>query len=124
VLGSLEVGKKADVMVIGGNACSPYDALLAATPADVRLVLVGGAALYGDLALQGLGPLTPGCETLDVCTSSKFVCVAAPSSSATDKFGQTLAAIRTQLEAALTAYDDQDLSEWNFAPLTPLVRCP
>src|SRR5204862_6914379 len=32
VLGSLAPGMKADIMVIGGDTCSPYDALLAAHP--------------------------------------------------------------------------------------------
>src|SRR4051794_20508728 len=50
LLGSLAVGKKADIMVIAGDACAPYDALIAATPAEVRLVVVGGVALYGDPA--------------------------------------------------------------------------
>src|SRR6185295_2027047 len=95
VLGSLAPGKKADVMVIGGDGCAPYDALLAATPAEVRLVLVGGVALYGDAALKSLGPATPGCEDLDICGQPKFVCMAAQSTVSTDKLDQTLAEIET-----------------------------
>jgi cytosine/adenosine deaminase-related metal-dependent hydrolase len=124
LIGSLEAGKKADVMVIGGDACAPYDALLAATPADVRLVLVGGVALYGDAALKPLGPATPGCEDLDVCAGSKFICVATPSSTATDKLGQTLAQIQSTLDTALSDYDALALTAWTFAPITPIVRCP
>jgi cytosine/adenosine deaminase-related metal-dependent hydrolase len=123
VLGSLAAGKKADIMVIGGDACNPYEALVSAAPADVRLVLVGGTALYGDPALETLGPATPGCESLNVCNRSKFICVAAPSQTASDKFSQTLATITTTLTSALEDYDALDLSEWNFAPLAPLVRC-
>jgi cytosine/adenosine deaminase-related metal-dependent hydrolase len=123
VLGSLTAGKKADIMVIGGDACAPYDALVSATPADVRLVLVGGVALYGDPALETLGPATPGCETLSVCNRSKFICVAAPSQTATDKFAQTFDDITMTLESALEAYDALNLSSWDFAPLAPLVRC-
>jgi hypothetical protein len=124
VLGSLAPGLKADVMVISGDGCDPYVALLAARPKDVRLVLVGGKALYGDPALETLGPATPGCEALDVCGTSKFICVAAPSMSATDKFGQTLVEIQTTLNTALAAYDMMNVSQWNFAPITPVVRCP
>ncbi len=123
VLGSLAAGKKADIVVIAGDACAPYDALINATPADVRLVLVGGKALYGDAMLEALGPATPGCEDLTVCNRSKFVCVAAPSQTATDKFDQTLTAISTALESALEAYDAQNLSSFDFAPIAPLVRC-
>ncbi len=124
VIGALAPGMKADVMVIGGDPCAPYDALLAATPADVRLVLVGGVSLYGDPALKGLGPSTPGCEDLTVCTSAKFICVAAPSTSPTDAFGETLADIQTTLSTALDAYDAMALTQWKFAPITPIVRCP
>ena len=123
VLGSVEVGKKADLMVIGGDRCSPYDSLLASSPADVRLVMVGGSVLYGDAALQALGPVSPGCEAMDVCGVDKFACVAAPSLNATDKFGQTLGDIRTTLSSALSDYDALNLSAWDFAPLTPIVRC-
>lgn len=124
VLGSLAVGKKADVMVIGGDSSSPYDALLAAQPADVRLVLVGGVALYGDPALQGLGPAIPGCEALNVCSQNKFICVAAPTQSVADKLDQTLADITTNLATELANYDGLDLSAWDFSPLAPIVRCP
>ncbi|MFT3773070.1 MAG: amidohydrolase family protein [Minicystis sp.] len=124
VLGSIAVGKKADLMVIGGDTCAPYDALLASTPADVRLVMVGGKVLYGDAALKSLGPATPGCEDLDVCTTPKFACVAAQSSSSTDKLGQTYLQIQKTIGDALTAYDALNLTQWKFAPITPLVRCP
>jgi len=123
VIGSIEVGKKADLMVIGGDRCSPYDALLAASPSDVRLVVVGGTVLYGDAALQALGPAVPGCEAMDVCGANKFVCAAAPSQNATDKFGQTLGVIQTTLSTALSDYDSLNLSAWDFSPLTPIVRC-
>jgi len=123
-LGSIAVGKKADLMVIGGDASKPYDALLAATPREVRLVMVGGVPLYGDVAIKALGPATPGCETIDVCCASKFVCVAEAGGTSTNKFGQTYAEIKSTLEGALTAYDALALTSYKFAPLTPLVRCP
>jgi 5-methylthioadenosine/S-adenosylhomocysteine deaminase len=123
VLGSIEVGKKADLMVMGGDRCTPYDALIASSPSDVRLVMVGGTVLYGDAPLQPLGPAIPGCEAMNVCGTDKFVCVAAASHTATDKFGQTLAHIQTTLSAALSDYDALNLSAWDFSPLTPIVRC-
>jgi hypothetical protein len=123
VLGSIEVGKKADLFVIGGDTAAPYDSILAATPSDVRLVLVNGVPLYGDTALLPIAPSTPGCETLDVCTMQKFVCVAEPGGTATNKLGQTLAQIKSVLETELTTYDNLDLSSWDFMPLAPLVKC-
>lgn len=123
-IGSIEVGKKADLMVIGGNAAAPYDALLAATPRDVRLVMVNGMALYGDMELKTIAQATPACETLDVCCASKFVCVAASGGGSTNKWGQTYAEITSALSKALTDYDALGLTSYKFAPLAPLVKCP
>ncbi len=124
VLGSIAVGLKADLFVIGGDTTAPYDALLASTPKDVRLVMVGGVALYGDTALQALGPASPGCEAIDICCRDKFICVARSDGTATNKFGQTLDAISDALTTGMQAYDDLHLTEWSFAPIAPLVKCP
>lgn len=124
VIGSLEVGKKADVTVIAGDVTTPYEAILAATPREVRLVLVGGVPLYGDSALSALGPAAPGCEALDICGEQKFACVAEQGGTATNKLSQTWAEIATTLETELAGYDAMNLSEWDFAPLAPLVKCP
>jgi hypothetical protein len=115
---------KADIAVASGDASAPYDAILAATPSDVRLVLVDGIALYGDDQLEPLGDPTPGCEAIDICGEQKFLCVAIEGGDSTNKFGQTFAEIETILVDALAAYDALDLSSWDFAPLTPLVTCP
>jgi 5-methylthioadenosine/S-adenosylhomocysteine deaminase len=123
VLGSITVGKKADLMIIGGDTTKPYDALLAASPADVRLVLVGGAPLYGDKVLQPIGQASPACEDLDICCQAKFACVAAPGGTAANKLGQTLGEIESALTTNLTQYDSFDLTQWDFAPLAPLVKC-
>ena len=105
VLGSLTAGKKADVLVITGDTRAPHEALLAATPADVRLVIVNGVPLYGDDELQALGPASPGCESLPVCCADKFLCVAEAGGDATNKLGQTFAEINQTLSAGLEAYD-------------------
>jgi len=123
VLGALAPGMKADVMVVGGDRAHPYDALLAATPAEVRLVSVDGRVLYGDAVLGALGPTSPGCEPLDICGASKFVCVAAPGGTAANKLGQTLGQVTATIATELQRYDDLDLSAWNFSPPAPLVRC-
>ena len=124
VLGSITVGKKADLMIIGGDAANPYDALLAATPADVRLVLVGGVPLYGDKALQPIAQVSPACEDLDICCQAKFACVAAPGGTAVNKLGQTFSEIESTLTTNLTQYDALNATQWDFAPLAPLVKCP
>jgi len=50
-LGTLEVGKYADLMVIvkPDMATTPYQALIAATVRDVVIVIVSGEPLYGDV---------------------------------------------------------------------------
>jgi cytosine/adenosine deaminase-related metal-dependent hydrolase len=122
-IGSIAVGKKADLMIIGGDTTMPYDALLAARPADVRLVMVGGAVLYGDKVLQPISQAAPACEDLDICCQSKFVCVAAPGGTAANKLGQSLADIEMSLNTNLTQFDSFDLTQWDFMPLAPLVKC-
>ncbi|CAN5903762.1 hypothetical protein BH11MYX3_BH11MYX3_21450 [soil metagenome] len=124
VLGSIEVGKKADLMVIPGDLSTAYDSLLKATPADVRLVMVGGVALYGDPAVAPLGPSSPGCETIGVCAATKFACVAQAGGTAINKLGQSYAEIQSVLAGNLAAYDALDASPYNFSPITPLARCP
>jgi hypothetical protein len=51
------------------------------------------------------------------------LCVATTSSA--NKLDQTLATIQTNLETALTTADSLTTGDgFNFAPLTPLVKCP
>jgi cytosine/adenosine deaminase-related metal-dependent hydrolase len=123
-IGALKVGMQADVTVIAGDGAKPYDAVLAATPREVSLVVVNGVPLYGDAALVDLGPKSPGCEALEICGGAKFACVAEAGGTATNKLGQTLAEIKSTLETELGTYDAMNLSEWDFAPIAPLVKCP
>ena len=84
--------------------------------------MVGGNVLYGDSVLQAAGPATPGCETIDICGSPKFVCVA--QSSTANKLNQTYAQITGALNDALTLADSLTTDDgFDFAPLTPLVTC-
>ncbi len=122
-IGQVKAGYAADLMVVNKSATTPYDAIVGATPGDVRLVMVGGQVLYGDTDLQSLAPATPGCEAFSACGTNKFLCVA--TSGTTDKLNQTYAQLQTTLEQALEVADQQTTSDgWNFAPLTPIVKCP
>jgi len=123
VLGSLAPGKKADLVVLAGDPARPYEALLAATPAEVRLVMVGGVPLYGEAALAPLGPPTPGCEQLAICGVDKFLCVAQAGGTASNKLGQTFADITSVIADELQRYDNLDLTSWDFSPVAPLVKC-
>lgn len=121
-VGSIAVGKFADLMVIGGDSTKPYDALLAVTPRDVRMTMIGGKILYGDEVLQKAAPTTP-CEGIPICGRPKFVCVAEAASATVKKMDQTLA----QIEAALSAYTftpDGGVAAKPAVPLAPLTTCP
>lgn len=121
-IGTLAPGYYADVMVVPRAGQDPFASLLAARPKDVRLTMVGGKILYGDVALRPLVPVAPGCETVDVCAASKLVCVAEADTSS--KLGQTYAQIRAALEAAMVDVDTITKSDgYDFAPLAPLVNC-
>lgn len=46
-LGSLEAGKRADLVVIAGESGDPYESLLKAKETSIRLVMINGVARYG-----------------------------------------------------------------------------
>ena len=121
-LGTLEVGHLADIAVFGGDTAAPYEAILAARPRDVRLVMVNGVALYGDDALRAAGPARPGCEAIDICGARKFLCVA--TTATTNKFDQTYSQIHAAIDQALVDADALTPADgFNFAPVAPLVTC-
>jgi 5-methylthioadenosine/S-adenosylhomocysteine deaminase len=121
-IGSLAVGKVADLVVVSPKRADPYASLVAATPRDVRITMVDGKILYGDAQLQAAAPQAPGCEAITICTAPKFLCVA--ETTTTNKLDQTHAQIKAALEAALVLADSLTPADgWNFAPLTPLVKC-
>jgi cytosine/adenosine deaminase-related metal-dependent hydrolase len=124
VLGAIEAGKRADLVVIRGDRSRPYDALLTASPRDVELVFVNGRALYGDPPFAPLGAPAPGCEALTLCGATKFACVATEGGTLSNKLGQSIEEIASVIGSELLAYDALDLSPYDFSPLTPFVRCP
>lgn len=121
-LGAIAKGYLADLFVVSGDPAKPWDAIVGATPKSVAMVMVGGKVLYGDVSIQSAGPATPGCETIDICTKQKFLCVA--TADTTSKFNQTYADIKAALEQALTVSDMATPDGFDFAPLTPIVKCP
>lgn len=121
-LGQIKAGYMADLFVIEGDAAAPYDSLLKATPAEVKLVAVGGKLLYGDDALLDVAKSGGVCEQVKLCGRDKFFCIAEASSA--DKFDQTVSQITAILEKAMLDMDAATPTDgWNFAPLTPLVKC-
>jgi 5-methylthioadenosine/S-adenosylhomocysteine deaminase len=47
-VGSVQVGLRADLLVIAGDPDDPYGAVLGASPGDVQMLLIDGVPLYGD----------------------------------------------------------------------------
>ena len=63
-LGSLEAGKRADILVIDGTAQDAYDTLVRAKDTSIRLVIINGIARYGSPDL--MGKLAPRDQTVRV----------------------------------------------------------
>jgi 5-methylthioadenosine/S-adenosylhomocysteine deaminase len=121
-LGALAPGYLADIAVYAGDTSAPYDAIVAARPNNVELVMVGGVALYGDAALVQAGPAQPGCEAIDICGTPKFLCVA--TTDASNKFDQTYAQITAAIARGLSDADAATPDDgFSFSPTTPLVTC-
>ena len=52
VLGTLETGKRADLLVVKGTSADPYDQLIRAKERDISLVLINGVPRFGRSALM------------------------------------------------------------------------
>ena len=77
-IGSLEVGKVADVAVFDARTNADYRAVIAAGAEDVHLVLRGGQPLYGDADLVSAVAPNGSCAPLDVCGNARTVCLDVP----------------------------------------------
>ena len=119
-VGSLAVGKRADIALYAANPADPYTAMLGQRPQTVELVMVDGRVLYGDRALKAAGPAAPGCEDIDICGVPKFLCIA--ESSTLNKLDQTFAQVVSTLNTAMQAYDAMFPAQAPMFPLAPLTR--
>jgi 5-methylthioadenosine/S-adenosylhomocysteine deaminase len=105
-IGTIAPGRAADLLLVRSANADPYEAIVTA-PADApTLVMVGGAALYGDpghLAALGVRAV----EEVDVCGARKGIDAGAlPSGS--------FAAVRERLARVLRAQGTE---------LAPLAEC-
>lgn len=113
-IGQLAPGMRGDVVVFGRVAGDPYRAVIDSRAADVRLVMIDGAAYYGDLALETATAVNGDCELLDACGTDKFLCAAntpasTPEPTSPDpRASETVEDIRGQLRAHLANYGRQD----------------
>ena len=72
LLGLIAVGRLADLVIFDGRTRADYRAVIDAEPADVRAVLRGSRALFGEPAV--VSALNTGCEAIDVCGEARSVC--------------------------------------------------
>ena len=70
-IGTLAKGMYADLILIRRNASDAYQALLHASPADIRLVVIGGVPTYGDPDLMDKLLPQHALERLTVCGAPK-----------------------------------------------------
>jgi cytosine/adenosine deaminase-related metal-dependent hydrolase len=99
-IGSLEVDRLADLLVIRDRGGAPYDSIVTAAPADVRLVVVGSMPLYGDIDLMRM--LLPGrkLDELVVCGTPKALYLGSLKSSPVATWEE----LRGELEKELQRY--------------------
>lgn len=76
-LGTIEVGKFADLTLFDGTNNPGYRSVIDAKPQDIALVMIGGKTKYGNEALIDdlLGQKSQSCELLIACAQSKKICI-------------------------------------------------
>ncbi len=94
LIGSLSVGKYADIAIYGGSE-RYYRALIGAENKNVSLVVAAGNPLYGDAAL--MVALGKSCDPVDVCGAAKTVCTQ-------EEFGSAYAAIQNTVSGAYPSF--------------------
>jgi imidazolonepropionase-like amidohydrolase len=94
-IGSLATGHLADIAIFAGHNSTPFRAVITAQPQDVALVMRAGTVLYGDDA--PVSALATGCDVIDVCSTSKRVCL-------TSEIGKSLAALTTAVGTIYPAF--------------------
>jgi 5-methylthioadenosine/S-adenosylhomocysteine deaminase len=102
IRGAIVPGLRADLMVIPGNAAAPYDALMAAYPADVAMTVISGRPGYGDPALVDQFTGLTLVEDIEIDSVTKRLALAITSHSI-DNSDEAFSSIMTTLETAYAA---------------------
>ena len=112
VIGSLVVGKIADITVFNSAKHSDYRAVIDAEAQDIALVVRAGKVLYGEQsAVTALG--AAGCDALDVCGSMKAVCLSS-------EIGKGLDALKSSVGGNYPAFFCGDpMNEPSCTPTRP-----
>jgi hypothetical protein len=130
LIGTLEPGRYADVLLLHGDRTHPYRAILDAKAVDVRGVFIGGVAYYGDVdVVDENNALNDLCETIDVCgQQNKRICVQEQAGRANAQQSGDWAKFRYQdhidyLQALISSKSGSD-GEFSYAyQLYPLFEC-
>lgn len=77
-LGSLEKGKRADLLILTGRADDPYERLLGARETTIRMVTIDGVPRCGATDLMGRFRLGAGTERIEVDGSNRILQLADP----------------------------------------------
>ncbi len=94
LIGSLEVGKLADLAIFHADAGETYRAIIAAGDGDVALVVRDGDVLYGEADVVAV--LDASCEEVTVCSNPRRVC-------SQREFGKTFATLTAAVPLAYPA---------------------
>jgi hypothetical protein len=122
-IGTIAPGYAADLVVYAPKSNDAYASILAATPKDVRMTMIGGRIVYGDLVMLAAVSATAPCDFVDVCSLTKFACIAETDTA--NKLNQSTDQIQQALEDALVEADTLTPGDgYSFAPLAPLANCP
>ncbi len=114
VLGTIEAGKRADLVVIDGTAADPYETLIRARETDLRLVMINGIARYG--IPQLMQRLAPSDQTVSVGGQTRRLFLAQATADP-DVAQVSLSAATSRLKAALQ--DIVRLARETEKPLPP-----
>lgn len=74
-IGTLEVGKRADIVIFRQSFEDPFESVVRARSADVQMVFIDGDAFYGPGAFGGIFRRNVYCENFDTCGEERFLCV-------------------------------------------------
>ena len=96
-LGSIAVGKTADLAIFDGSTNATYRAVINAKAQNVALVLRAGTPLYGEATTINTMTTAGACDAINVCGASQAVCL-------TSEIGKNLAALTTSVGSDYAAF--------------------
>jgi 5-methylthioadenosine/S-adenosylhomocysteine deaminase len=102
-LGSIEVGKRADLLILHRSQGDPYRRLLRSDERDVKLVVIDGVPRYGTTAL--MNRFGPGTESFTLAGGTRRLNLSDPEATVVVG-GITLTAARERLRAGLAGLPD------------------